>query len=203
MFVVQAGDVNGNSYMSWPADELRGLMEFAQTGDGDSGDYLRTLASAWYNDVYNTGNLQKGIKSQEDVEKILRRGVVCPDGKTRKYYIDYNSDFNGVDMVSHDYYEHSDYGPNGEDVDGRTGKPWSVYDHIEYSDDQLDEGNLKEFAPGGQGGNGPFDYGSAIVKIGEDFVDHHQDSAAGEDAADIIEVGKTDRKSTRLNSSHT
>ena len=23
VFVVQAGDVNGNSYMSWPADELR------------------------------------------------------------------------------------------------------------------------------------------------------------------------------------
>ena len=53
------------------------------------------------------------------------------------------------------------------------------------------EGTLNEFAPGGEGGNGPFDYGSAIVKIGEDFIDHHQDSASGEDAADIIEVGRT------------
>ena len=110
VFVVQAGDINGNSYMSWPADELRGLMEFAQSGGGDAGDYLRTLASAWYNDTYNTGSLQKGIKSKEDVEKILSRGVVCPDGKTRKYYIDYNGDFDGVELVSHDYYEHSEIG---------------------------------------------------------------------------------------------
>ena len=27
VFVVQAGDINGNSYQSWPADELRGLTE--------------------------------------------------------------------------------------------------------------------------------------------------------------------------------
>ena len=27
VFVVQAGDVNGNSYLSWPADELRDLAE--------------------------------------------------------------------------------------------------------------------------------------------------------------------------------
>jgi len=27
VFVVQAGDINGNSYMSWPADELRSLAE--------------------------------------------------------------------------------------------------------------------------------------------------------------------------------
>lgn len=29
VFVVQAGDVNGNSYMSWPAEELKGLSEGA------------------------------------------------------------------------------------------------------------------------------------------------------------------------------
>ena len=116
------------------------VFEFAPGDGGNAGDYLRTLASAWYNDVYNTGNLQKGIKSQQDVEKILSRGVVCPDGKTRRYYIDYNGDFNGVELISHDYYEHSDYGDNGEDVDGRTGQPWSAWDHIEYSDNDLDEG---------------------------------------------------------------
>jgi hypothetical protein len=30
VFVVQAGDVNGNSYMSWPAQELQGLSEGAE-----------------------------------------------------------------------------------------------------------------------------------------------------------------------------
>ena len=50
---------------------------------------------------------------------------------------------------------------------------------------------LKEFAPGGSSGNGPFDYGAAIIMIGETFVDHYQDSAAGVDAAMIIAVGET------------
>ena len=50
---------------------------------------------------------------------------------------------------------------------------------------------LNEFAPGGQGGNGPFDYGSAIVQIGQDFVDFYNDEGAGSDAAAIIKVGKT------------
>jgi soluble lytic murein transglycosylase-like protein len=30
VFVVQAGDINGNSYISWPAEELRGLLEDAE-----------------------------------------------------------------------------------------------------------------------------------------------------------------------------
>ena len=64
------------------------VMEFAQTGGGDAGDYLRTLASAWYNDVYNTGNLQKGIKSQQDVEKIFPEAVESKDKKTlNPYYL--------------------------------------------------------------------------------------------------------------------
>lgn len=51
---------------------------------------------------------------------------------------------------------------------------------------------LNELAPGnGSEGNGPFDYGSAIITIGQDFVEYYADEAAGEDAADIIEVGKT------------
>ena len=128
------------------------LNEFApgQGGNGDDGmGYLHALAQAWYThdlsrlaDIARKGGspLKKIIDAQEAVEKILSRGVHCPDGKVRKYYIDYTADFDGVDMVSHDYYEHSDYGPNDEYVDGRTGKPWSAYDHIEFSDDQLDEG---------------------------------------------------------------
>ena len=51
--------------------------------------------------------------------------------------------------------------------------------------------SLKEFAPGGQGGNGPFDYGSAIVQIGEDYTDLYNDDGDGADAARIIKVGKT------------
>ena len=34
VFVVQAGDVNGNSYMSWPAHELKGLAEGIETIHG-------------------------------------------------------------------------------------------------------------------------------------------------------------------------
>jgi hypothetical protein len=44
VFVVQAGDVNGNSYISWPAEELEGLAEeidsdpAAMQGPSDPGD---------------------------------------------------------------------------------------------------------------------------------------------------------------------
>jgi hypothetical protein len=115
------------------------IKEFAPSGGGGSGDYFRELASAWYNGTYNTGSLQKGIKSQEDVERLLQRGVVAPDGKTRKYGIDYNSDFDGVVISSDDYYEHSDYNDKGQEVDSRTGKPWGPYDYMEFKDEELDE----------------------------------------------------------------
>ena len=112
------------------------LREFAPSGGGGSGDYLRALASAWYNGTFDTGSLQKGIKSQEDVERLLNRGIVCPDGKTRKLHIDYNSDFDGVEIYSDDYYEHGD--ESGE-LDSRTGQPWGPYDHMEFKDEELDE----------------------------------------------------------------
>ena len=65
-------------------------------------------------------------------------------------------------------------------------------DHRLYdpSKDDFREG-LKEFAPGGQEGNGPFDYGSAIVQIGEDYTELYNDDGDGADAARIIKVGKT------------
>ena len=117
-------------------DVAKGLNEFAPGGGSGSGDYFRTLASAWYNGVYDAGNLQKGIKSQEDIERLLQRGIVCPDGKTRKFNIDYNSNFDGVVIFSDDYYEHGDLDGN----DGRTGRPWGPYDHMEFAGDELDEG---------------------------------------------------------------
>ena len=116
------------------------LAEFATGGGSDPGDYFKVLADAWYNGSFDSGSLQKGIKSQEDVERLLARGVVCPDGKTRKFEIGYNSDFDGVVISSDDYYEHSDYNDQGQEVDSRTGQPWGPYDYMEFKDEELDEG---------------------------------------------------------------
>ena len=118
------------------------LREFAPAGGGGSGNYFQALASAWYNGVFDTGSLPRGIKTQEDVERLLNRGIVCPDGKTRKLHIDYNSDFDGVEIYSDDYYEHGD--ESGE-LDSRTGQPWGPYDFMAFSDEDLSEG-LNEFA---------------------------------------------------------
>jgi hypothetical protein len=117
------------------------LNEFAAGGADRGGNYFRELASAWYNGVFDTGSLPKGIKTQEDVERLLNRGIVCPDGKTRKLHIDYNSDFDGVEIYSDDYYEHGDH----DETDSRTGKPFGPYDYMEFSDEELDE-SLNEFA---------------------------------------------------------
>jgi hypothetical protein len=111
------------------------LVEFASGGSGDSGNYFKELASAWYNGTFDTGSLQKGIKSQQDVERLLQRGIVCPDGVTRKFGIDYNSDFDGVVISSDDYYEHADH----DETDSRTGKPFGPYDYMEFGDEELDE----------------------------------------------------------------
>ena len=104
-------------------------------GEGDSGNYFRELASAWYTGAYNSGSLQKGIKTNKDIERLLQRGIVAPDGVTRKYNIDYNSDFDGVIIFSDDYYEHGD----DDETDSRTGKPFGPYDYMEFSDDELSE----------------------------------------------------------------
>jgi hypothetical protein len=136
------------------------LKEFAPNGGGNGGDdYLRTLASAWYNQDLSAiahevkkdknpkkkGIMDRVIDAQVAVEKMLARGVVCGDGKVRKFSIDYNSDFDGVVMTYEDYAEYSDYGDDGEDIDSRTGKPWpnSKYDQIEFTDDQLDDGMME------------------------------------------------------------
>ena len=113
-----------------------GLNEFAADGGGDSGNYFQALASAWYNGTFDTGSLQKGIKSKEDVERLLHRGVLCPDGVTRKYGIDYNGAFDGVEIYSDDYYEHGDHDAT---IDSRTGQKWGPYDHMEFSDEDLSE----------------------------------------------------------------
>ena len=112
------------------------LKEFAPSGDGGgSGDYFQALASAWYNGTFDSGSLQKGIKSQQDVEQLLQRGIIGPDGVTRKYAIDYNSTFDGVVISSDDYYEHADH----DETDSRTGKPFGPYDYMEFGDEELDE----------------------------------------------------------------
>ena len=118
----------------------QGLNEFASGQGGGSGNYFQALASAWYNGAFDTGSLQKGIKSKEDVERLLQRGILGPDGVTRKYGIDYNAEFDGVVISSDDYYEHSDYNDKGQEVDSRTGQLWGPYDYMEFSDDDLSEG---------------------------------------------------------------
>jgi len=112
------------------------LNEFAPGGGGDSGNYFKELASAWYNGTFDSGSLQKGIKSQQDVERLLNRGIVCPDGVTRKFGIDYNSDFDGVVISSDDYYEHADH---DDTIDSRTGQKWGPYDYMEFGGEELDE----------------------------------------------------------------
>jgi hypothetical protein len=74
------------------------------------------------------------------VEKMLQRGVIGSDGKTRKYDITYNSDFDGVVIQSKDYYEYSDYDAAGNEVDSRNGRPWGPNDYMEFGGDDLDEG---------------------------------------------------------------
>jgi hypothetical protein len=129
------------------------LNEFAPSGDGGgSGDYFQALASAWYNGTFDSGSLQKGIKSQQDVEQLLQRGIIGPDGVTRKYGIDYNSTFDGVIISSDDYYEHADH----DETDSRTGKPFGPYDYMEFGDEELDEG-LTEFAADDGSGGGEED----------------------------------------------
>ena len=119
-----------------PAVAEQSLNEFAPgQGGGDSGNYFQALASAWYNGTFDSGSLQKGIKSQEDVERLLQRGIVCPDGVTRKFDIGYNSDFDGVVISSDDYYEHADH----DETDSRTGKPFGPYDYMEFGGEELDE----------------------------------------------------------------
>ena len=121
------------------------LKEFAPGNGGDSGNYLKALASAWYNhdiemlqDIVKQGGspMSKIIDAQVAVEKILGRGIVCGDGRVRKYHIDYNSDFDGVEIYSDDYYNHGDHDGS---TDSRTGQPFGPYEHIEFAGDDLDE----------------------------------------------------------------
>jgi hypothetical protein len=65
-----------------------------------------------------------------------------------------------------------------------------IQDIITENQANVREGRLNEFAPGGSEGNGPFEYGTAIIQIGQDFVDTYSDEGAGADAAAIIKVGR-------------
>ena len=65
-----------------------------------------------------------------------------------------------------------------------------IQDIITENQQGVAEGRLNELAPGGSEGNGPFEYGTAIIQIGEDFVDTYSDEGAGADAAAIIKVGR-------------
>ena len=119
-----------------PAVAENALNEFAPSdGGGDAGNYFQALASAWYNGTFDSGSLEKGIKTKQDVERLLQRGIVCPDGVTRKFTIDLGGNFDRVVIYSDDYYEHADH----DETDSRTGKPFGPYDYMEFGDDDLDE----------------------------------------------------------------
>jgi hypothetical protein len=147
------------------------LREFAPAGGGGSGDYFQALASAWYNGTFDTGSLQKGIKSQQDVERLLNRGIVCPDGKTRKLHIDYNSDFDGVEIYSDDYYEHGD--ESGE-LDSRTGQKWGPYDFMAFSDEDLSEGLNEVDRRGFLRGVGAAAVGAGATLAGQKYLQQKQ-----------------------------
>ena len=163
------------------------LLEFASANNPGGGNYLKALASAWYNGTFNTGDLHKGIKSQEDVERILERGIHCGDGKIRKYSIGYNSDFDGVEIQSDDHYEYSDYDDAGRDIDSRTGKPWGPYDVVAFGGNELDEsvseGSLNEFAPGG---NSASSYYAVTANFVSEFSQQKE-----EEIQDLIAAGWT------------
>ena len=138
------------------ASLARQVNELAPSpGGAGPSNYFRVLASAWYNhdismlaDIAKKGGspMKKIIDAQEAVEKMLARGVIGSDGKTRKYDISYNSDFDGVVIQSADYYEYSDYDAAGNEVDSRTGRPWGPNDYMEFDGNDLDEG-IYEAAP--------------------------------------------------------
>jgi len=124
-------------------------------GGGGSGNYFQALASAWYNhdismlaDIARKGGspMKKITDAQEAVEKMLQRGVIGSDGKTRKYDITYNSDFDGVVIQSKDFYEYSDYDAAGNEVDSRNGRPWGPNDYMEFGGNDLDE-SMYEASP--------------------------------------------------------
>ena len=129
--------------------QTESLNELAPStgGEGDT-NYLKTLARAWYNmewemlgDLVKQGKnpLEHRMKVQDAIENMLERGIHCPDGKVRKYFIGYNAEFDGVEIQSKEHYEYGDNDDAGNDIDGRTGKPWGPYDAIEFAGNELDE----------------------------------------------------------------
>jgi hypothetical protein len=52
VFVVQAGDINGRSYISWPAHELEGLSEGADPASAKFGKYIKK----YFDQIYEYGD---------------------------------------------------------------------------------------------------------------------------------------------------
>ena len=66
-----------------------------------------------------------------------------------------------------------------------------IQDIITENQASVRESRLNEFAPGGSEGNGPFEYGTAIIQIGQDFAEFYDDEGTDADARAIIKVGNT------------
>ena len=75
--------------------------EFASTAGGGD-DILKTLAAQWLHGDIASGDLSSDTQSQEQVERRLEKGIICPDGAKRKLYIDYSDDYECVVIYSDD-----------------------------------------------------------------------------------------------------
>lgn len=87
VFVVQSGDENGNSYMSWSADELRvteaslSTMRDYFAGDENARDpYKITQQRLWFdkNKTASQATHKKEFRSQWDYEQWLKKQKVTP-----------------------------------------------------------------------------------------------------------------------------
>jgi len=86
---------------------------------------------------------------------------------------------------------------------GRAMTPYEIvtaYDLIDFlqhaasvleKDAKSANGKLNEFAPGGEGNNGPLQYGTAIVEFSKQYSTLWDDEASAEDGEMIKEVGET------------
>lgn len=61
VFVVQAGDVNGNSYMSWPAEELEGLSEANPGISKDAETKFHAKLDQLVHDTFGKRDSEKGM----------------------------------------------------------------------------------------------------------------------------------------------
>jgi hypothetical protein len=128
VFVVQSGDINGNSYMSWPAQELQGMNEEKQRLDPSCWKGYRKAGTKMKGGV----RVNNCVPVSESAEKlnvgdpVIITGDVEFNGKTG----DIDSFGEGNRFVVVNLYNHGKHSFHSSDV--------SYNDHADQEDD-LDE----------------------------------------------------------------